>query len=41
MERKEYASPTLLLIALTEDTVRTSEVWMSETKEFVEGDLFW
>ncbi len=43
MKGKEYASPLLLLIATTEDVVRTSgnEVWDTTTKEWVGGDLEW
>jgi hypothetical protein len=43
MKGKEYASPSMTLIAFTEDAVRTSAtgVWDSTTKEWVEGDLEW
>ena len=42
MKGKEYASPSMTLIAFTEDTIRTSgEVWDGTTKEWVEGDLEW
>jgi hypothetical protein len=43
MNRKEYVSPFMTLVAFTEDVVRTSAtgVWDITTKEWVEGDLVW
>ena len=41
MKQVEYSSPTLAIVTLTEDTIRTSNVWDTNTKEWVNGDLDW
>lgn len=41
MKQVEYSSPTLAIVMLTEDAIRTSNVWDTNTKEWVIGDLEW
>ena len=42
MKQVEYTSPTLAIVTLAEDAIRTStEVWDTQRKEWVDGDLDW
>ena len=41
MKQVEYSSPTLAIVMLTEDAIKTSNVWDANTKEWIDGDLEW